>query len=116
MSGIIPPHHSLRLAIPSSASSPCLRSQALARAQTPQSMAATTSSPLSPTRGPTPSELQMHLYESFLQRKTADVALRIRGSWRAIYKLHRVVLIQAVSLLPYCLTHVARVPIGSDAL
>ena len=51
--------------------------------------------PTSPTR-PSPNDLQSHLYASFLQRKTADVALRISGSWHAIYKLHRVILIQAV--------------------
>ncbi|KZT67680.1 hypothetical protein DAEQUDRAFT_672979 [Daedalea quercina L-15889] len=49
----------------------------------------------SPTRGASPADLQNHLYQSFLARKTADVALRIRGSWHAIYRLHRVVLIQA---------------------
>ena len=53
------------------------------------------SNPASPTR-PSPSDLQSHLYTSFLQRKTADVALRISGSWNAIYRLHRVILIQAV--------------------
>jgi hypothetical protein len=42
-------------------------------------------------------DLQTHLYMSFLEAKTADVALRVRGSWAAIYRLHRVVLIQAVS-------------------
>ncbi|KAI0793287.1 hypothetical protein C8Q75DRAFT_713058 [Abortiporus biennis] len=41
------------------------------------------------------SDLQHHLYAAFLEQKTADVALRIRGSWHAIYKLHRVILIQA---------------------
>ncbi|KAI0735694.1 hypothetical protein C8Q76DRAFT_288408 [Earliella scabrosa] len=50
--------------------------------------------PTSPAR-PTPNDLQSHLYASFLQRKTADVALRISGSWHAIYRLHRVILIQA---------------------
>ncbi|OBZ79877.1 hypothetical protein A0H81_00294 [Grifola frondosa] len=44
---------------------------------------------------PSPTDLQSHLYDSFLHRKTADVALRVRGSWNAVYKLHRVVLIQA---------------------
>ncbi|TBU48693.1 hypothetical protein BD309DRAFT_247440 [Dichomitus squalens] len=53
-----------------------------------------TSAPNSPTR-PSPNDLQSHLYASFLQRKTADVALRISGSWHAIYRLHRVILIQA---------------------
>ena len=54
-----------------------------------------TPTPASPTR-PSPSDLQSHLYASFLQRKTADVALRISGSWTAVYRLHRVILIQAV--------------------
>ena len=46
-----------------------------------------------------PRNLQDHLYASFLDGSTADVALHISGSWQAVYKLHRVVLIQAVSLL-----------------
>ena len=45
-----------------------------------------------------PRSLQDHLYASFLEGSTADVALHISGSWQAVYKLHRVVLIQAVSL------------------
>ncbi|TFK88520.1 hypothetical protein K466DRAFT_488780 [Polyporus arcularius HHB13444] len=53
-----------------------------------------TSPPTSPTR-PSPGDLQSHLYASFLQRKTTDVALRVSGSWHAVYKLHRVILIQA---------------------
>ncbi|KAJ8473721.1 hypothetical protein ONZ51_g7701 [Trametes cubensis] len=53
-----------------------------------------TSTPASPTR-PSPNDLQSHLYASFLQRKTADVALRISGTWHAVYRLHRVILIQA---------------------
>ena len=56
------------------------------------------SAPNSPTR-PSPNDLQSHLYASFLQRKTADVALRISGSWHAVYRLHRVILIQAVCLI-----------------
>ena len=44
-----------------------------------------------------PVNLQQHLYAAFLEGKTSDVTLRVRGSWHAIYKLHRVVLIQAVS-------------------
>lgn len=54
------------------------------------------SQPTSPAR-PSPADLQTHLYASFLQRKTADVALRISGTWHAVYRLHRVILIQAVS-------------------
>ena len=46
-----------------------------------------------------PRNLQDHLYASFLEGSTADVALHISGSWQAIYKLHRVVLIQAVRFL-----------------
>ncbi|KAG6857655.1 hypothetical protein H0H87_010224 [Tephrocybe sp. NHM501043] len=45
--------------------------------------------------GPSPADLQNHLYTSFLEGSTADVALRVHGSWDAIYKLHRVVLIQS---------------------
>jgi hypothetical protein len=44
-----------------------------------------------------PVDLQSHLYTSLLEARTADVALRVRGTWQAIYRLHRVVLIQAVS-------------------
>ncbi|KAI0252687.1 hypothetical protein BJV78DRAFT_1200368 [Lactifluus subvellereus] len=44
---------------------------------------------------PRPAEFQAHIYNSFLQGKTSDVALRICASWHAIYKFHRVVLIQA---------------------
>lgn len=50
-------------------------------------------------------ELQKHLYASFLEGKTADVSLRIHGSWRATYRLHRVVLIQAVSYHPRPVYH-----------
>lgn len=41
-------------------------------------------------------DIQAHLYASFLEGRTADVVLRISGRWKALYKLHRVVLIQAV--------------------
>ncbi|KAH7916472.1 hypothetical protein BJ138DRAFT_1169287 [Hygrophoropsis aurantiaca] len=40
-------------------------------------------------------DLQHHLYNSLLEGKTADVILHVRGTWEAVYKLHRVVLIQA---------------------
>ncbi|KAH9920275.1 uncharacterized protein B0H18DRAFT_607131 [Fomitopsis serialis] len=85
-----------RLAIPYSASLPSLRKQALSPAPgaDDQDMAGSLAV-ASPTRGASPADLQNHLYQSFLTRKTADVALRIRGSWHAIYRLHRVVLIQA---------------------
>lgn len=45
-----------------------------------------------------PVDIQNHLYNSLLEARTADVALRVRGNWEAVYRLHRVVLIQAVSL------------------
>lgn len=47
--------------------------------------------------GHSPSDIQTHLYTSFLRASTYDVALRVTGTWNAIYKLHRVVLIQSVS-------------------
>ncbi|KAF8349856.1 hypothetical protein F5887DRAFT_942684 [Amanita rubescens] len=53
------------------------------------------SPPILVPTGPSAHDLQSHLYLAFLQGKTADVALRIRGSWNAIYSLHRVVLIQS---------------------
>lgn len=50
--------------------------------------------------GSTPAgDIQSHLYRAFLDGRTSDVALHVRGSWEGIYKLHRVVLIQAVSAL-----------------
>lgn len=49
--------------------------------------------------GPSASDIQSHLYASLLQASTYDVALRVSGTWDAIYKLHRVVLIQSVSVL-----------------
>lgn len=48
--------------------------------------------------------LQDHLYVSFLEGSTADVALHISGSWSAVYKLHRVILIQAVGLFPHLIS------------
>lgn len=45
---------------------------------------------------PPPSEFQANIFNSFLQGETSDVTIRIRASWQAIYKCHRVVLIQAV--------------------
>jgi hypothetical protein len=59
----------------------------------------------SPISSPRPAEFQAHIYNSFLQGNTADVALRIRASWNAIYNFHRVVLIQAV-----------RTPVSSSVL
>jgi hypothetical protein len=53
--------------------------------------------------GPSPAAIQTHLYSSFLEAKTADVTLHVRGTWEAIYRLHRVVLIQAVCLLAFLL-------------
>lgn len=52
----------------------------------------------SPISSPRPAEFQAHIYNSFLQGNTSDVALRIRASWNAIYNFHRVVLIQAVRI------------------
>ncbi|KAL5495695.1 hypothetical protein ACEPAI_1159 [Sanghuangporus weigelae] len=46
-------------------------------------------------RMPTPSDIQSHLFSAFLSGRTADVALRVRGTWEGTYRLHRVVLIQA---------------------
>jgi hypothetical protein len=46
--------------------------------------------------GPSPAEIQSHLYTSLLQASAYDVAIRITGTWKAVYKLHRVVLIQSV--------------------
>ena len=46
--------------------------------------------------GPSSTDIQAHLYNSFLEGKAADVVLNVDGTWRAIYRLHRVVLIQAV--------------------
>src|ERR1700691_4685510 len=57
--------------------------------------------PMSPGTPPSvsisPIDIQSHLYTSLLEARTADVALKVRGSWKAVYRLHRVVLIQAVS-------------------
>lgn len=44
-------------------------------------------------------DIQNHLYTSFLEGSTADVALRVHGSWHVIYNLHRVVLIQSVCVV-----------------
>lgn len=46
--------------------------------------------------GPTATDIQSHLYNSFIQGSTHDVAIRVSGNWSALYKLHRVVLIQSV--------------------
>lgn len=40
-------------------------------------------------------DLQQHIYNSLLESRTADVSLHVHGTWEAIYKLHRVVLIQS---------------------
>ncbi|KAG6902999.1 hypothetical protein C0995_008572 [Termitomyces sp. Mi166 len=45
--------------------------------------------------GPSAADIQNHLYTSFLEGSTADVALCVDGTWHAIYNLHRVVLIQS---------------------
>jgi hypothetical protein len=47
--------------------------------------------------GPSATDIQSHLYNSFIHASTYDVLIRVSGrTWRAIYKLHRVVLIQSV--------------------
>jgi hypothetical protein len=47
--------------------------------------------------GPSATDIQSHLYNSFIHACTYDVAIRVSGrTWRAVYKLHRVVLIQSV--------------------
>ncbi len=52
--------------------------------------------------GPSATDIQSHLYNSFIHASTYDVAIRISGrTWRAIYKLHRVVLIQSVRSCSY---------------
>lgn len=57
--------------------------------------------PLSPMlSSPTPNlsffNLQTHLYDSFINQKTPDIVLAVRGrGWQAEYSLHRVVLIQS---------------------
>ena len=48
------------------------------------------------TLGPSATDIQSHLYNSFITASTHDVAIRVEGSWTAVYKLHRVVLIQSV--------------------
>ncbi|KAG9096127.1 hypothetical protein FRC06_008995, partial [Ceratobasidium sp. 370] len=42
-----------------------------------------------------PRHIQNHLYQMFLEGQTADVSVVIRGSWEALYRLHRVILIQS---------------------
>ncbi|QRV90917.1 hypothetical protein RhiJN_18935 [Ceratobasidium sp. AG-Ba] len=42
-----------------------------------------------------PRHIQNHLYQMFLEGQTADVSVVIRGSWQALYRLHRVILIQS---------------------
>jgi hypothetical protein len=59
------------------------------------SFPATRHPPMTPT-GLSSVDLQQHIYNSLLESRTADVALHVRGTWEAVYKLHRVVLIQSV--------------------
>ena len=40
--------------------------------------------------------LQQHIYDSLVHARTPDVVLDVAGTWRARYKLHRIVLIQSV--------------------
>ncbi|KAG8744687.1 hypothetical protein FRC10_009601 [Ceratobasidium sp. 414] len=42
-----------------------------------------------------PRHIQNHLYQMFLAGQTADVSVVVRGSWEALYRLHRVILIQS---------------------
>ncbi|KAG9127367.1 hypothetical protein FRC07_014531 [Ceratobasidium sp. 392] len=58
-------------------------------ASAPRSKMLVTSPPHSPRH------IQNHLYQMFLEGQTADVSVVIRGSWEALYKLHRVILIQS---------------------
>ncbi|KIK99945.1 hypothetical protein PAXRUDRAFT_822217 [Paxillus rubicundulus Ve08.2h10] len=58
------------------------------------SFSATRHPPMTPT-GLSSVDLQQHIYNSLLESRTADVALHVRGTWEAVYKLHRVVLIQS---------------------
>ena len=49
---------------------------------------------------PSPADIQSHVFSALLQGTTPDVALRVRGSWSAVYKLHRLILTQSVSPCP----------------
>ena len=44
--------------------------------------------------------LQQHIYDSLIHARTPDVVLDVSGTWRARYKLHRIVLIQSVRPTP----------------
>ncbi|KAG1757995.1 hypothetical protein EDB19DRAFT_1660158 [Suillus lakei] len=55
----------------------------------------TTGSPPMNTAALSSVDLQQHIYNSLLESRTADVSLHVHGTWEAIYKLHRVVLIQS---------------------
>lgn len=46
-------------------------------------------------------DIQTHIFSALLQGTTPDVALRVRGSWGAVYKLHRLILTQSVSVCPF---------------
>lgn len=53
---------------------------------------------LTASAGNTPQEIQSHLYDAFLSGDTADISLWIHGDeWDLGYRLHRIVLTQAVS-------------------
>jgi hypothetical protein len=43
-------------------------------------------------------DLQDHLYDSFLHGSASDITIYVVGTWEAHYRLHRVVLTQAVRL------------------
>lgn len=53
-------------------------------------------------------EIQNHLYQAFLSGDAADISVRIGGSWNAEYKLHRLVLTQAVSSDSWQLTSLTK--------
>ena len=67
----------------------------------------------SPSTSISPIDIQSHLYTSLLEARTADVTLKVNGTWKAVYKLHRVVIIQAVRLtllLSKSIVHSIRLP------
>jgi hypothetical protein len=49
-----------------------------------------------------PQQLQSHFYDAFLSGETSDISLRVSGSWHAVYRLHRLVLTQAVRVIIHC--------------
>lgn len=88
MSAHLPPTPRIRIPYPDS-SIPTRRGAI--RQFTSMEAALRTSSSISPIN------IQKHLYASLLDGRTADVSLRVGGTWEAVYRLHRVILTQAVS-------------------